>query len=94
MTKAPRMMDEALKAILRRHEDSGLRRSILPVEGPTGPVGRIAGREYIILCSNDYLGLASDPRLVEAAKRAMDREGFGSGAAKRTSRTRSPCPTM
>ncbi|MEE8111057.1 MAG: 8-amino-7-oxononanoate synthase [bacterium] len=75
-------MDEALQKILNRLRDAGLNRSILPVEGPTGPVGRIGGREAVVLCSNDYLGLASDPRLAEAAKKALDREGFGAGAAR------------
>ena len=75
-------MEERLKTLLERIAHAGLMRSILPVEGPTGPTGRIAGREAVVLCGNDYLGLASDPRLAEAAKKAMDREGFGAGSAR------------
>ncbi|MFQ5913120.1 MAG: 8-amino-7-oxononanoate synthase [Nitrospinota bacterium] len=75
-------MDEALQKVLNRLTDAALNRSILPVEGLTGPVCRIRGRECIVLCSNDYLGLASDPRLGEAARKAIDREGFGAGAAR------------
>lgn len=75
-------MEEALRKSLDRLREAGLLRSILPVEGPTGPAGRIGGRECLVLCSNDYLGLASDPRLAEAAKKAIDREGFGAGAAR------------
>jgi 8-amino-7-oxononanoate synthase len=75
-------MEERLKTLLERLAHAGLMRSILPVEGPTGPIGRIAGREAVVLCGNDYLGLASDPRLAEAAKKAMESEGFGAGSAR------------
>ncbi len=75
-------MEERLKTLLDQLARAGLMRSILPVEGPTGPIGRIAGREAVVLCGNDYLGLASDPRLAEAAKKAMESEGFGAGSAR------------
>ena len=81
-------MDERLKTCLERLGHAGLLRSILPVEGPTGPIGRIAGRETVVLCGNDYLGLASDPRLAEAAKKAMESEGFGAGSARLVSGSR------
>ncbi len=75
-------MKEIFQKYLDRLKDAGLNRSLVPVDGLTGPIGRIQGRECIILCSNDYLGLASDPRLAEAARKAVDREGFGSGASR------------
>ncbi len=81
-------MDEKLKSFLKRLERADLRRSILPFEGPTGPTGRLDGREYIVLCGNDYLGLAGDPRLAEAAHNAIAREGFGTGAARLVSGSR------
>lgn len=42
----------------------------------------IAGQELILLCSNNYLGLATDPRLVSAAQDAAARYGVGSGASR------------
>ncbi len=42
----------------------------------------IDGREFINFSSNDYLGLSSDKRILEAAKEAIDKYGFGSGASR------------
>jgi 8-amino-7-oxononanoate synthase len=42
----------------------------------------IDGEERLLLCSNDYLGLASDPRVVQAAHDALERFGAGSRAAR------------
>ena len=46
--------------------------------GPQGSHVKLRdGREVLNLCANNYLGLANDPRLVQAAKEALDRWGFG-----------------
>jgi glycine C-acetyltransferase len=47
------------------------------LEGPQGPRIRVKGREALNFCSNNYLGLANDPRLVKAAQDALGRFGFG-----------------
>ena len=47
----------------------------------------IAGRSLLLMCSNDYLGLANHPSLVKAASAAMERYGFGSGASRLVSGT-------
>ncbi|HEV2323009.1 MAG TPA: glycine C-acetyltransferase [Terracidiphilus sp.] len=52
------------------------------LEGPQQPVCRYDGREVINLASNNYLGLADDPRLVEAAIAATRKYGVGSGAVR------------
>jgi 8-amino-7-oxononanoate synthase len=44
---------------------------------------RIAGREFISLCANDYLGLAVDPRVIAAASSAMSRYGFGARGGRK-----------
>jgi glycine C-acetyltransferase len=52
------------------------------LEGPQQPVCRYDGREVINLASNNYLGLADDPRLVETATAATRALGVGSGAVR------------
>jgi 8-amino-7-oxononanoate synthase len=42
---------------------------------------QIAGKQYLNFCSNDYLGLANHPRLIERQKKALDSYGCGSGAS-------------
>jgi 8-amino-7-oxononanoate synthase len=55
-----------------------------PLVTETATPGRavIDGRERLLLCTNDYLGLAADPRVVEAAREAAARFGAGSRAAR------------
>ena len=59
-----------------------LRRELEPVGPMQGPVVRVHGQPLVNLCSNDYLGLAADPRLRAAAAAAALRDGAGSGAAR------------
>lgn len=70
--------------LARQLEDLG-RRGLLrkrrTVESARGPLVRLEGREYLAFCSNDYLGLADHPALVEAARRGAERYGVGAGAS-------------
>lgn len=68
---------------IERLEREGLKRGLdKVVEGPQGPRVRINGREVILLCSNDYLGLSNDPSVREAAVKAIGRYGAGAGASR------------
>jgi glycine C-acetyltransferase len=62
--------------------DQGLYNTIRRIDGPQGPWLEIDGRQVLNFCSNNYLGLANDPRLVSAAKAALDRHGIGPGAVR------------
>lgn len=70
-------LQQSLEARRARH----LYRSRQVLEGPQGPRVVIDGREYLNFCSNDYLGLANHPEVVQAFKRGVDEFGVGSGAA-------------
>jgi 8-amino-7-oxononanoate synthase len=59
----------------------GLRRTLRERATPQGVEIEIDGRRVINFGSNDYLGLASDPRLADAVRNALAREGWGSGAS-------------
>lgn len=61
---------------------AGLYRHMRLVEGSQGSRVLLDGREMILLCSNNYLGLADHPLLKEAAIHAVERYGTGSGAAR------------
>jgi len=61
---------------------NGLERSFKTVSSAQGRAITIDGKRVLNFCSNDYLGLASDERLACAAKEAMGRYGFGSGASR------------
>lgn len=51
------------------------------VEGPAGREVRVGGRTLLAFCSNDYLGLAADPRVAAAFRAGIDRWGAGAGAS-------------
>jgi 8-amino-7-oxononanoate synthase len=62
--------------------DRGLYRRMRCVSGPQGPRVLLDGRPVLLLCSNNYLGLADHPRVREAAAEAAMRYGAGSGASR------------
>ena len=67
----------------------GMRRTLRTVDGQ-GPRAVVDGREVLLLCSNNYLGLAGHPALLEAAVAATWRYGAGSGASRLVSGTLPP----
>ena len=77
---------EELEALRKRALDRHLRE----ITSAQGPEVVIAGRHFINFSSNDYLGLANDPRLREAAASAIDEFGVGAGASRLISGTQSP----
>jgi 8-amino-7-oxononanoate synthase len=70
-------------------EQKRLFRKIMVIDSNNndGPRVTIGDRDITLLCSNDYLGLANHPALRQAASKAMDRYGFGSGASRLISGT-------
>ena len=63
-------------------KDNGLYNEIDTIEGANGPEIKINGKNYVNLSSNNYLGLATDEDLKQAAKDAIDTHGVGAGAVR------------
>ena len=70
-------LQQGLAALKADH----LERRRLLLDGAQGAQVTINGQRVISFCSNDYLGLAADPALVQAAHAALDSCGVGAGAA-------------
>ncbi len=62
--------------------DHGLTRDLLAIDGPADAVVTVGGRPLLMLASNNYLGLATHPRVRAAAAAAAERYGCGSGASR------------
>jgi len=68
---------EALAGRLDEIRASGLYKDERVIEGPQGARITVGGREVLNLCANNYLGLASHPEVVRAARDSLDRWGYG-----------------
>jgi 8-amino-7-oxononanoate synthase len=74
-------LEGRLQTGLARVREQNLYRTRRVIEGGHGARIRVDGRECVNFCSNDYLGLAADPRIAEAARATLSHCGTGSGAA-------------
>lgn len=72
------MFSDALRSL----KGKGLFREIRDRDSSQGTRIIISGREYLNFSSNDYLGLAGSPFLADAARKTLDRFGFGGGASR------------
>ena len=76
-------------AELRR---TGLHRRLRLIEGPQGPRVLLDGADVLLLCSNNYLGLADHPSVRAAAAEAAERYGAGAGSSRLISGSMSAAP--
>ncbi len=67
---------------LRQLDHQSLTRRLHTLGSATGPTIQLAGRTVILLASNDYLGLATHPDVIQAAIQATTQYGAGAGAAR------------
>jgi len=67
---------------LDRMKREGLYGNIRTLESPQGATVKIDGKDYLNLCSNNYLGFANDPRVCKRAKDMIDKYGIGPGAVR------------
>lgn len=80
-------MTRSIAGELQQLREQGLHRSLRTVAGSQGSRVVVEGREVMLLCSNNYLGLADHPALKRAAVEAVERYGTGSGASRLVSGT-------
>lgn len=78
---------EHIVAALRDISEAKQDRHERPLSSPQGAVVEVAGSRVINLCGNNYLGLANDPRIIRAAKEAIDAWGAGVAAGRPVSGT-------
>jgi len=74
----PDFIRETLSRLKARHLD----RRLVALGSAAGPHVDVAGRRVLQFASNNYLGLANDPRVKEAARKGIDRWGWGAGASR------------
>ena len=77
-----KMLEKFLNENLEDLKNKGLYNVIDPLESPNGPIITIKGKQLVNLSSNNYLGLATDERLKEAANKAIEKYGVGAGAVR------------
>jgi glycine C-acetyltransferase len=83
----PRPFDARTDAVLRQLADSGQFKHLQMLTGPMDAAVRIRGqdgreREYLCFCSNNYLGLANDPRVVQAGIDGLKKHGAGTASVR------------
>ena len=81
MTDISTPLLQRLKAQLAALDAAGLRRHRRTTDSPCAPRVEVDGRSLLSFCSNDYLGLANHPQVIEALREGASRYGAGSGAS-------------
>jgi 8-amino-7-oxononanoate synthase len=77
-----RAFDEELNLRLDQLRQQGLLRQLRPIHSAQSPHIQIEGQRLLNFSSNDYLGLATEPAVMEAAAAAVEKFGAGSGASR------------
>src|SRR5499426_4625602 len=70
-------LHESIQQELERLQETKTFKRETEIESEQGAVVRVAGKDVVMLASNNYLGLASHPRIKEAAIRGIREFGFG-----------------
>ena len=75
-------MKEHLSQTLAEIREAGLYKEERLIESPQRAAIQVKGQEVLNFCANNYLGLSDHPRLIEGAKKMMDRRGFGMSSVR------------
>jgi glycine C-acetyltransferase len=71
-----------LKKELASIDEAGLFKRERVITTPQGAVVKVNGKEVVIFCANNYLGLSSHPKVTEAAQKALDSHGYGMSSVR------------
>jgi len=71
-----------IAAELEEIKEAGLFKKERIIESPQGAVINVGGKDVINLCANNYLGLSSHPKIIEAAKKYIDERGYGMSSVR------------
>jgi glycine C-acetyltransferase len=67
---------------LNEIEANGLFKRERVITSPQGAVVKVNGKDVIIFCANNYLGLSSHPKVIEGAKKTLDSHGYGMSSVR------------
>src|SRR5574338_758045 len=73
---------QRIQAELAEIKDAGLYKTERIIESPQGPEITVNGKKVLNFCANNYLGLSSHPKVIEAAHKAIDSHGFGMSSVR------------
>jgi glycine C-acetyltransferase len=71
-----------LKAELNTIDEAGLYKRERVITTAQGAVVKVNGKDVIIFCANNYLGLSSHPKVIEAAHKTLDLHGYGMSSVR------------
>ena len=75
-------MQQHLQQTIAEIKEAGLYKNERLIESPQQAAIKVAGKEVLNFCANNYLGLSNNPRLIQAAKDMMDKRGFGMSSVR------------
>ena len=73
---------ERLRGELSEIREAGLFKTERIIESPQGPEILVGGKTVLNFCANNYLGLSSHPKVIEAAHQAIEERGFGMSSVR------------
>jgi glycine C-acetyltransferase len=71
-----------LQTELKNIDEAGLFKRERIITSEQGAVVKVNGKDVIIFCANNYLGLSSHPKVIEAAHKTLDRHGYGMSSVR------------
>src|SRR3954467_2084392 len=75
-------LKQQLQQTLSEIEKNGLYKRERVITTPMDATVKVNGKDVIIFCANNYLGLSSHPKVIEAARKTLDKHGYGMSSVR------------